>query len=64
MNEITAGADEITADVIARKLDNADFVRRAPPEIVEETRERLAGFEQEAARLDAAIARITPVPAE
>ena len=37
--------------------------RRAPPEVVEENRERLAGFEQEIARLDAALARITPVPA-
>ena len=51
------------ADKVARKLDNADFVRRAPPEIVEENRERLAGFEQEAARLAAAIARIAPVAA-
>ena len=48
---------------IAGKLDNAEFVRRAPPEVVDETRERLAGFEQEAARLGAAIARIAPVPA-
>ena len=45
---------------VAAKLDNADFVRRAPPEVVDETRERLAGFEREAARLGAAIARIAP----
>ena len=50
------GAGE--AEKVARKLDNADFVRRAKPEVVEENRERLAGFEQEVARLAAAIARI------
>ena len=48
------------AEKVARKLENADFVRRAPAEVVEENRERLSGFEQEAARLAAAIARITP----
>ena len=50
------------AEKISRKLDNADFVGRAKPEVVEETRERLTGFEQEAARLGAAIARIAPAP--
>ena len=47
------------AEKIAKKLGNADFVRRAPPEVVEESRERLVGFEREAARLGAAIARIS-----
>jgi valyl-tRNA synthetase len=51
------------AQKVQRKLENADFVRRAPPEVVEESRERLHSFEQEAARLEAAIARIAPVPA-
>jgi len=51
------------AQKVQRKLENADFVRRAPPEVVEESRDRLASFEQEIARLEAAIARITPVPA-
>ncbi|GAC1343413.1 MAG: valine--tRNA ligase [Acetobacteraceae bacterium] len=51
------------AQKVARKLDNADFVRRAPPEVVEENRERLAGYEQEAARLEAAMARIAPASA-
>ncbi len=40
------------------KLANADFVRRAPEEVVEENRERLAGFEAEITRLDAALRRI------
>ena len=43
---------------VSRKLANADFVARAPEEIVEENRERLAGFQAEAARLDAELARI------
>ena len=46
------------AEKVQRKLGNADFVARAKPEVVEENRERLAGFEAEAARLHAAIERI------
>ena len=43
---------------VAQKLGNADFVRRAPEEVVEENRERLAAAEAEVARLEAALARI------
>jgi valyl-tRNA synthetase len=43
---------------VAMKLANADFVSRAKPEVVEENRERLAAFQAEAARLEAALARI------
>jgi valyl-tRNA synthetase len=43
---------------LADKLDNADFVRRAPEEVVEENRERLATAQAEIARLDAALHRI------
>ena len=46
------------AEKVSRKLANADFVARAKAEVVEENRERLAGFEREAARLAAAIERI------
>jgi valyl-tRNA synthetase len=46
------------ASKVALKLANADFVSRAKPEVVEENRERLAGFQAEAARLEAALARI------
>ncbi len=46
------------AEKVSRKLGNADFVARAKAEVVEENRERLAGFEREAARLLAAIERI------
>ena len=46
------------AEKVSRKLGNADFVARAKAEVVEENRERLAGFEREAARLAAAIERI------
>ncbi len=50
---------EAEADKVRRKLANADFVARANPEVVEENRERLVAHEAEAARLAAAIARIT-----
>ncbi len=46
------------AENIAKKLDNADFVRRAPVEIVEENRERLQVARDEVARLDAALRRL------
>jgi valyl-tRNA synthetase len=42
----------------AQKLDNADFVRRAPEEVVEENRERLAAAQADIARLEAALQRI------
>jgi valyl-tRNA synthetase len=43
---------------IAQKLDNADFVRRAPEEVVEENRDRLAAAQADIARLEAALQRI------
>jgi valyl-tRNA synthetase len=42
----------------ARKLDNADFVARAPAEVVAEIRAREAAARGEAARLGAALARL------
>ena len=48
------------AEKVMRKLDNAEFVAKARPEVVEENRGRLAAFQQEAARIEAAIARIAP----
>ena len=50
---------EAEASKLRRKLESADFVSRAKPEVVEETRERLAAAEAEIARLDAALARIS-----
>ena len=47
------------ADKARAKLANADFVARAKPEVVTEIRERVTGFEAEAARLAAALARIS-----
>jgi len=49
---------EAEAKKVQAKLSNADFVSRAKPEVVEENQERLASFQAEMARLDAAIARI------
>jgi valyl-tRNA synthetase len=46
------------AEKLARKLDNADFVRRAPAEVVEENRERLQSYQAEVTRLTAALARL------
>ncbi len=47
------------AEKVMRKLGNAEFVAKARPEVVEENRGRLAAFQQDAARIEAAIARIT-----
>jgi len=46
------------ADKVLRKLDNAEFVAKARPEVVEENRDRLATFQHDAARIEAAMARI------
>jgi valyl-tRNA synthetase len=46
------------AEKIEKKLANAEFVARAPEEVVEENRERLAAFRTEVARLDAALRRV------
>jgi len=45
------------AEKIEAKLARPDFISRAPEEIVEENRERLAAARAEMARLDAALAR-------
>jgi len=43
---------------VTQKLDNADFVKRAPEEVVEENRDRLAAAQADIARLEAALQRI------
>jgi len=48
-------------DRTAKKLANADFVARAPEEVVEENRERLADAEAAKAKLEAALARLGAV---
>ena len=52
--------DKLAADAkkTAQKLANADFVSRAPDEVVAENRERLAAAESEIARLQAALMRL------
>ncbi|WP_029604592.1 valine--tRNA ligase [Kozakia baliensis] len=46
-------------DKVKRKLDNADFISRAKPEVVEENRDRLSTFEHDRKRFTAALARIS-----
>jgi valyl-tRNA synthetase len=43
---------------IDSKLGNAQFVAKAPPEVVEENRERRAAFEATARKLRAALERV------
>jgi valyl-tRNA synthetase len=45
-------------DKTAKKLGNADFVARAPEEVVEENRERLVNWQAAKAKLEAALARL------
>ena len=48
-------------DKTAKKLGNPDFVARAPEEVVEENRERLAEAEAAKAKLEGALARLERV---
>ena len=57
--EVASLAGEI--EKTAKKLGNADFVARAPEEVVEENRERLADAEAAKAKLEAALARLQSV---
>ncbi|HEV2531897.1 valine--tRNA ligase [Phenylobacterium sp.] len=57
--EVAALAVDI--DKTARKLGNPDFVARAPEEVVEENRERLADAEAAKAKLEAALSRLGAV---
>ena len=50
-----------TSSARAKKLANADFVARAPEEVVEENRERLAEAEAARDKLRAALARLDTV---
>jgi valyl-tRNA synthetase len=54
---LTRERDKAAAEAakLAKKLENADFVSRAPEEVVAENRERLAAFHAEVARLEAAL---------
>jgi len=57
--EVAALAGDI--DRTAKKLANPDFVARAPEEVVDENRERLADAEAAKVRLDAALKRLESV---
>jgi valyl-tRNA synthetase len=47
--------------IVQKKLSNPDFVSRAPEEVVEENRERLAEAQAAKAKLEAALARLETV---
>jgi valyl-tRNA synthetase len=49
------------AERTRKKLDNPEFVRKAPEEVVEENRERLAEAEEARAKLAAALSRLEAV---
>ena len=51
----------VDIDRTAKKLANADFVARAPEEVVEENRDRLADAQSGQAKLQAALARLEAV---
>jgi len=57
--EVTTLAADI--ERTAKKLDNPDFIARAPEEVVEENRERLADAEAAKAKLEAALSRLGAV---
>ncbi len=57
--EVAAQGDE--AQRHAKKLGNADFIARAKPEVVAETRGKLAEAEAARARLEAALQRLAAV---
>ncbi|HEY1879477.1 MAG TPA: valine--tRNA ligase [Caulobacteraceae bacterium] len=57
--ELAARGDEIART--SKKLANPDFLSRAPEEVIEENRERLAEAESVKARLEAALARLEAI---
>ncbi|MCG9916227.1 MAG: valine--tRNA ligase [Phenylobacterium sp.] len=57
--EIAALASDV--ERTAKKLDNADFVARAPEEVVEENRERMAEAQAAKGKLEAALQRLAGV---
>jgi valyl-tRNA synthetase len=46
------------AQASARKLDNPGFTQKAPPEVVEKQRQKLAGLEEERSLLEAQLAEL------
>ena len=52
------GKAMVEAGKVAQKLANADFIARAPEDVVEENRARLQAAQDEISRLEAALQRI------
>jgi valyl-tRNA synthetase len=53
------GKEDSEIDKIDRKLGNEQFVAKAPPEVIEEQRERRQAAVERRARLVAALARLS-----
>ena len=60
-NRLLKERDKLSGDAskLTQKLANADFVRRAPEQVVSENRERLQAMASEIARLQAAVDRLS-----
>ena len=56
--DLAAAAEEV--DRTQRKLGNAGFTAKAPAEVIEKTRQRLAAAQEEAAALEARLAALPP----
>ncbi len=56
--EKTLGKIQKDTNGLEKKLGNESFLAKAPEEVVEEQRERLAAARSEAARLEGALARL------
>ncbi len=52
---------KVEIEKIDAKLDNAGFLAKAPPEVVEENRERRSDFEATLVKLQAALKRVEAV---
>jgi valyl-tRNA synthetase len=56
--DLAAAAEEV--DRTRRKLGNAGFTAKAPADVIDKTRQRLAAAQQEAATLEARLAALPP----
>ena len=60
-NRLTRELDKVRKEIdgLDRKLSNASFVERAPADVVDENRRRIADYRDQAAKLTSALERLT-----